>query len=67
MSRHNSGWRAFGLTSFGGINFLKNAIPVLLTSPLITALGKTDEAVAGMHVSTFMFAWRAIPSPTDLS
>ncbi|KIO32619.1 hypothetical protein M407DRAFT_18385 [Tulasnella calospora MUT 4182] len=49
ISERRKGWRTFGIESFGGVNFLKSAVPVLLTTPIGFIFGKMDQALAAMH------------------
>ncbi|KAG8930140.1 hypothetical protein FRC02_004579 [Tulasnella sp. 418] len=49
ISEQNQGWRTFGIERFGGINFLKSVIPVVLVMPISYAWVKTDEALVKIH------------------
>ncbi|KAG9029083.1 hypothetical protein FS837_003643, partial [Tulasnella sp. UAMH 9824] len=49
VSERRKGWRTFGIESFGGVNFLKSAVPVLLTTPIAFIFNKMDQALAAMH------------------
>ncbi|KAG8904573.1 hypothetical protein FRB99_001536 [Tulasnella sp. 403] len=59
FSEKRGGWRLLGIAEFGGANFLKSAIPVILTTPAGFVFGKIDEALAGMHPYVVLAKGRA--------
>ncbi|KAG8945523.1 hypothetical protein FRC04_000726 [Tulasnella sp. 424] len=64
LSERRKGWRTLGIESFGGANFLKSAVPVILTTPIGFIFGKMDQALAGMHAYVVLSKGRA---PADKS
>ncbi|KAG8996551.1 hypothetical protein FRB90_012690, partial [Tulasnella sp. 427] len=59
FSQRRNGWRAFRIEAFGGINFLKSAVPVLLTGPTVIIFTKMDQALAGMQAYVVLAQGRA--------
>lgn len=48
-SNRRHGWRAWDLQEFGGVNYLKSLIPVVLTLPISMLWLSVDQAMGKMH------------------
>ncbi|KAG8949427.1 hypothetical protein FRC03_000330 [Tulasnella sp. 419] len=49
VSERRQGWRTNGIERYGGTNFLKSVVPVLLVMPITYLWTKIDESVRKMH------------------
>ncbi|KAG8853833.1 hypothetical protein FRB96_007973 [Tulasnella sp. 330] len=49
LSQKNLGWQLYDFSDFGGINFLKSSIPVVLTFPITMLWMTVDQEMAKLH------------------
>ncbi|KAG8903926.1 Rho GTPase [Tulasnella sp. 403] len=65
-SQENQGWHIPGLLMFGGINFLKSVVPVVLTVPISLVWLWVDEELGKLHPYVVLSKGRAPASQSVL-